>query len=192
MATKFRPDDRMVTQLDKEIADTKKALDAASAQSSTDRTTDLNTVRVEAEKSMIASETMLAGLRARRRDLTSLVSDYKARVLQNAQAGVESERLDRELKESEDNYLLYAKKREEARISDSLDQQRITDVALIESPTMPVRPVSPVVSLDLAIGFFLALLVAYVSVVLWSRFGSPWHASQNIEASSVYAAAPAN
>ncbi len=192
MATKFRPDDRMVTQLDKEIADTRATLEAASANSSTDQTTDLNQVRVEAEKSLIASETLLAGLRARQRDLTRVVQDYKGQVIQNAQAGVESERLERELKESEDNYLLYAKKREEARISESLDQQRITDVSLIESPTMPVRPVSPVVSTDLAIGFFLALLVAYVSVLLWSRFGSPLHADRHVDVSSAFATAPAN
>jgi len=192
MATKFLPDDRMVTQLDKEISDTKAALDAVSTKTMTDQTSDLNAIRVEAEKSLNASEVMLAGLMGRRRELDQQVKDHKRVLMEDAAAAVELERLTRQLKESEENYLLYSKKREEARISESLDQERITDVSLIESPTVPVQPVSPLVSLDLAIGFLLSLLVAFLSVVLKDRLGLSPSVTRHASATSSYAVAPSS
>jgi uncharacterized protein involved in exopolysaccharide biosynthesis len=47
------------------------------------------------------------------------------------------------VKINEDNYLLYQRKREEARISDALDRQRILNVAIAEPPTAPVLPSHP-------------------------------------------------
>jgi capsular polysaccharide biosynthesis protein len=39
-----------------------------------------------------------------------------------------------------DNYLLYVHKREEARISDALDQRGILNVALAQQPVVPALP----------------------------------------------------
>ena len=55
-------------------------------------------------------------------------------------------------KEAEDNYLLYAKKTEEARIAESLDQQKIANVAIAETPIEPHLPSKPNVMLNLALG----------------------------------------
>ena len=46
----------------------------------------------------------------------------------------------RNVKTSEDNYLLYMRKREEARISDALDSKRIVNVAIAEAATVPAFP----------------------------------------------------
>jgi len=48
--------------------------------------------------------------------------------------------LQRDKKEAEDNYQLYAKKREEARIADELDRQKITNVSIAEAATVPQLP----------------------------------------------------
>jgi uncharacterized protein involved in exopolysaccharide biosynthesis len=46
----------------------------------------------------------------------------------------------RSVKTAEETYLLYAKKGEEARISDALDQRGILNVAIAEAPVVPVLP----------------------------------------------------
>ena len=152
MGVKFRPDDRLVVELDNEIKSTKAALDRATKDTSIEQVTDLNQVRVEAEKSLSESRVGLAGAKARRARLEGLVADYNKRMFSLAGAASENDRLLRQVKEDEDNYLLYSKKREEARISESLDQQRITNVSLVEAPTLPVDPASPQIPLDLAVG----------------------------------------
>ena len=44
------------------------------------------------------------------------------------------------MKTAEDNYLLYLRKREEARISDALDGKKIVNVTIAEAATVPVLP----------------------------------------------------
>jgi uncharacterized protein involved in exopolysaccharide biosynthesis len=54
---------------------------------------------------------------------------------------VDQQDLMRAAKAEEDNYLLYLRKREEARIGDALDERRILNVAIVEPPVAPALPV---------------------------------------------------
>ena len=44
------------------------------------------------------------------------------------------------MKTAEETYLLYAKKSEQARMSDALDERSIVNVAIVESSSVPVLP----------------------------------------------------
>ena len=106
------------------------------------------------------------GLKERQAILKNNVDAYKSLLGEVASASTQNDELMRAVKENEDKYLLYSKEREEARIADSLDLQRITDVSVIESPTFEVQPVSPVVKLDLMIGVALSVMLAYLAVTI--------------------------
>jgi uncharacterized protein involved in exopolysaccharide biosynthesis len=58
-------------------------------------------------------------------------------------------------KMAQENYLLYMKKREEARMNDALDARGIVNVVLAEQPVAPALPVSSPWSV-LAMGFMAA------------------------------------
>jgi len=62
----------------------------------------------------------------------------------------------RAAKGDEENYLLYLRKREEARIGDALDEHRILNVAIVERPVVPALPTHPVV-LNFLLAFGLAM-----------------------------------
>jgi|HubBroStandDraft_5_1064220.scaffolds.fasta_scaffold05772_3 succinoglycan biosynthesis transport protein ExoP len=188
LITKFRSDDRLVTEIDKEIADTRAALNSVTAHSNVEQVSGLNQVRQDTEKDLTVSKVTLAGTEARQARLTALVKGYKDQMYQLAGAETENDQLARAVKENEENYLLYSKKREEARIAESLDQKRITDVSLIEAPTLQGDPVSPVVPLDLAIGFLLAAMVAYLCVRVRDNFSSPWPVEHRVDSTRSFAA----
>ena len=59
-------------------------------------------------------------------------------------------------KAAQDNYLLYVKKREEARMGDALDEGGIVNVAIAEQPVVPALPVWPA-GVVLLVGFAAAL-----------------------------------
>ena len=61
-------------------------------------------------------------------------------VVHNASWTQSKDDLVRNVRSAEDNYLLYVRKREEARISDALDTEHIVNVALAEAPTVPALP----------------------------------------------------
>ena len=63
------------------------------------------------------------------------------------QKGLVQQDLTRAAKTQEENYLLYVHKREEARISDALDQRGIVNVAIAEQPFVPVLPTKSLLSI---------------------------------------------
>jgi uncharacterized protein involved in exopolysaccharide biosynthesis len=166
LETKFRSDDRLVVEIRKEIAETSAALERALAQDSTEKETDINPVRQNAEKELVTAEAVLSGLEARRGRLGAIVNEYRQRMFSLADATVKHDALTRQVKENEDNYLLYEKKREEARIAESLDQQRITNVAIVQAPTTPVQPASPRIKLDLLLAAMCSVFMAVMVVTL--------------------------
>jgi uncharacterized protein involved in exopolysaccharide biosynthesis len=169
LVTKFRPDDRLVTEIDAQITNTQAALQHALTQTSTEKWTDVNPVRQDAEKNLFASKVTLAGLEARRTALNGIMAKYQHDVADAAGARIEHEELLRQVKTNEDNYLLYRRRSEEARIAESLDRERITNVAVVQSPVAPVHPYSPKVLLDLLLAAVLSTLIAGWSVISIER-----------------------
>ena len=171
MLMKFLPGDRLVKEVDQEIDETSAMLKTAQQHPTVETTTDQNQLRRDVEKDLVTSEVALNGLIARKARLTSILGDYRSRLSDVAAASTQNDALTRSVKEDEQDYLLYSKEREEARIAASLDRQRISDVALVEAPTYEVQPVSPVVSTDMEIGFLLSLMIAYIAVTLKDLYG---------------------
>ena len=66
----------------------------------------------------------------------------------------------RKQKAAEENYMLYLRKQEEARISQELDQKRIFNVSVAEEPTVPAMPASPNWPLNVLLGALFAGLAA--------------------------------
>ena len=187
LLTKFLPDDRLVKETDAEIAQTQSVLATATSAPVVETTTDINQIRSDVEKNLAESEVAFTGLKARKATLAALVAGYQKRLADVASASTQEAELTRAVTENEQNYLLYSKEREESRIADSLDRQRITDVAVVESPTYEPNPVSPVIPLDLAIGFLLSLMVAYLSVRAWDTFDRPVEEAPAVEAMPISA-----
>ena len=74
--------------------------------------------------------------------LRSQVVSYRRTLEKLNDHGFEVENLRREVQVAEENYLLYRKKYEEARISAAMDQQRLINVTVAQPAQMPLRPVS--------------------------------------------------
>jgi len=161
LASKFRSDDRLIVQLDAQIADTQAMLDQANNHTHTEETTDVNQVRQATEKDFMGDWIALAGMRARRDKVKQNLVRYQTQLAHMASATVQHDALIRKVKESEDNYLLYAKKREQARIEGVLDQGRVANVAIAQQPTFAVDPVSP----NLVIAIPLAWMMSFCAGV---------------------------
>jgi uncharacterized protein involved in exopolysaccharide biosynthesis len=84
--------------------------------------------------------------------------------------------LAREVKLNEDNYQLYIKNMEEARISDAMDNQKIANISVIEAAQPPIRPIRPKkmlnILLSIILGSLAALGAAFSSEYLHHTFNS--------------------
>ena len=79
-------------------------------------------------------------LKAKASAIAHVVHRYQDVALQLDSDAAAQDDLIRNVKTAEENYLLYLRKREEARISDALDRDRIVNVSIAEAATVPALP----------------------------------------------------
>jgi len=191
LVSKYRPEERIVTQLDQQINDTKKALQAAESSIATEEVSDVNPLRQGLETELAHAEAARAGLTGRIQAMRAQDASYRQQLGRLETLAPQEQEYQRAEKVAESNYLLYAKKREEARISQRMDEQKIANVVLAERPRYPVLPKSRATLL--AVVYVLALLVSALVVALFSRMkrtiDTPW-ALEEISAAPVLGTVP--
>jgi protein tyrosine kinase modulator len=138
---KFTPDYRPVQEVEKQVAETRAAIQQAEKsqwrQETTDRDPNFELVREELTK----AQADLAGYKARASALEQAMNSFKSRALWLEGQDVHQQDLLRNLQTASNNYLLYMGKQEEARIADALDSRRILNVAVAEAALAPTLPV---------------------------------------------------
>jgi uncharacterized protein involved in exopolysaccharide biosynthesis len=140
LLTKYQVTYPLVVEVDKEIADTKKALADEQSSPVVEETTDQNTTYNWVMSELAKAKADLAGFQARERSLVTTVAMYKDQARKLDEQGILQGDLTRTSKADEANYLLYEKKKEEARISDALDRTRILNVSIAQNPGLPSLP----------------------------------------------------
>jgi uncharacterized protein involved in exopolysaccharide biosynthesis len=157
---KFKPEYRPVQELQKQIDQTLDAINKAEKSPVRDETTDRNPSYEWLQSELTKSNAELASLHARADETLTVISQYRAQLGMIDVNGAMQDNLVREVKEAEGNDLLYKQKREEARIGDALDRQRIVNVAIAEAATVPALPAHPHMALTLLLGTLLACFVS--------------------------------
>lgn len=160
MATKYRPDHRLVQDLDKEIEKARQMvaqLEKSPAESMTSTT--LNPVHQRLRENLNAEQGNLDSLREKEKMLQASTSKASEKINDLGQRGYEQRRLDRERDLADHAYQLYAKKGEESRISKALDKQGIVNIQVAEPARAPFQAASPNIPLNLILGFVGGLIV---------------------------------
>jgi uncharacterized protein involved in exopolysaccharide biosynthesis len=157
---KFEPDYRPVQEVQQQIDQTLDAITKADKSPVREETTDRNPSYDWLRSELTKSSADLASLHARATETLSVIRQYRAQLGVIDVNGATQQDLLREVKEAEGNYLLYEQKREEARIGDALDRQRIVNVAIAEAATVPALPAHPHWALTLLLGTLLAGLAS--------------------------------
>jgi uncharacterized protein involved in exopolysaccharide biosynthesis len=157
---KFKPDYRPVQEVQKQIDETAETIAQAENSPQREETTDRNPSYEWLQAELTKSSAELASLQARAAETQSVVRQYRRQLGVIDVNGAQQENLLREVKEAEGNDLLYKQKREEARIGDALDRQRIVNVAIAEAATVPALPARPHAALTLLFGTLLACLLS--------------------------------
>jgi uncharacterized protein involved in exopolysaccharide biosynthesis len=143
LLTKFEPSHPLVREVEEQIQQAQGAIDAAKATPLRDETTDKDTHFEWAKAELQKVRVNMNGLRARQATTGAQVVQYRGLARQLGEDAVTQDDLTSTEAAAEENYLLYVKKREEARMGDALDEGGIVNVAIAEAPAAPALPVWP-------------------------------------------------
>lgn len=176
LLTKYDPSYRLVQEIEKQIADTRAEIDAEENRPAKEETTDVDPTYAMLRNDLAKAQEDLSGFKSRTAATRLVAADYRKTAERLEEQALQQDDLEQAEKTQEENYLLYQKKREEARISDALDQRGILNVALAEHPIVPAIPVqSPVkaAGITLLLGFFASFGAAFVADYASPSFRTP-------------------
>ena len=137
---KYQPDYRPVQEVDEQIATARAAISAADHSPMTDTTTDVDPTYEWVRSELTKARADVVSLQARAGAIEHGIATWEEKGREFNTASYLQQDLQRDAKALEDNYQLYLKKREEARITDALDESRILNVTLAQAPSTPVLP----------------------------------------------------
>jgi len=141
LLTKFEPNHRLVREMDQQISQTQAAIAAEALAPVRDEVTDKNERYEWASLELQKAQVQMKGLEAREAATRTQEVGYGLIAKQLGQDAITQDDLLSNEKAALENYLLYAKKQEEARMNDALDERGIVNVAIAEQPVAPALPV---------------------------------------------------
>lgn len=194
LLTKFEPTYRPVQEVEEQIAQTKAAITAAEKAPLRDETTDRDPTYEALRSELAKSKTELAATQARAGATSSLIRTYRSESEQLDRKELLQQDMLRAAKTDEENYMLYLRKAEEARISDALDRQRFSNVVVAEPATVPFTSQGRWL-LVVVLGGFLASLVSVILAFIADRWDPSFRTPEEVESflgSPVVAAFPKN
>lgn len=166
LLTKFAPTYRLVQEVDKQIAEARAAIASAEKKLPQNVTTDQDPTYQMLRSQLAKAQEDLIGLNALAAADRNAANRYLKAARNLELQGIEQSDLTRNATTQQNNYLLYLKKREEARISNALDQRGILNVAVAEQPLVPALPArSPIriAGLTFLLGFFVSLGTGFIA-----------------------------
>ena len=176
LLTKYEPSYRLVQEVDQQIAEAKGSIAAETQNPLREETTNKDPnyewARTELEKAKVD----LSGLQSRASMAGVQLENSRSLARQLAEDTITQDNLIRTMKTAEENYLLYVRKREEARIGDALDERGILNVLIAEQPHVPALPARSMATYAI-LGLFLAVTcstgIAFASDFMDPAFRTP-------------------
>lgn len=184
-ALRYQPGDRLLRGLDTQIAQTEQSLALANKGTADEVSTAANPDMDVARTEYIRAAAENAGAQAQTAALDRQMRKDRARLTLFAAEAAEYKQLVQRVAEMDELATGYHKRTEEARLEYLLDEQQMSNLALLEEPYVPVLPSSPKRGLLLMLSAFwsglLALVAAAVAEGLTRRVASPLELEQKTE-----------
>jgi len=164
LLSRYRETSEPVVEIRRQIAEAE-ALLKTEQKNVTQVTRGLSTAHQQVRSSLGSEEASLSALEAK---VTVLQADLnrareELKDLNNHEVNISQ--LERQMDVAETNYKKYSESREQARIDQALEMDRISNISVVQAPTFIATPVGPNRPLNIAIGILLGLFGAIGAAV---------------------------
>ncbi|MBF6569743.1 MAG: hypothetical protein IVW54_12805 [Candidatus Binataceae bacterium] len=172
LLSRYQPSSMKIREIDARLAAAERILQHEDHLEVQERATELNPVWVTLDTNLAAARAAAESLQAGQTDLGDQISKTQEQLATMVGSGVTLTRLQREVQTDNDTYLTYVRKSEEARIAQGLNASRILNVSVSQPPIVPMRPILPIVWVNLLAGALLAVGLG-VAAAHWEEQRDP-------------------
>lgn len=156
LTSKFTENSLPVQEIRRQISEAR-ALLLKEERTRTETKQGLNTTYQQLQMSLVNEEANMSSLEAKARALQNQVSRAESELKNLNESEILISQLQREMNIQEELYRKNADSLEQARIDQSLEMGKISNISVVEPATYPVRPIGSNRMLKLLTGFLLAL-----------------------------------
>lgn len=167
IASRYQPDSETMKKIAEEIASLESSLAPEPSTILDTVTSESNPTKRELRTNIEVQRVQMAGLESRNQSLRAPAAQLLER-LQAIDEGIDAlEMAERQYRLAEQEYLTYAKRLDEARMSEELDSRRVANVTIAGPPETPIKPVYPrrLFLMQIAIVVSLALGIALAAFI---------------------------
>jgi uncharacterized protein involved in exopolysaccharide biosynthesis len=186
LLTNYKAGDRLVQELDRQIAFTRAQLMNAGSVKSHEVTTDIDPVWQQLRAALAEGRISRRATAAHRRAVTAQLTRLTKSLGRLQELDVQFNNLEEQVKVRKQNYELYAEKRDQSQIADEMDQQGLMNVVVAQQPTRSYRPARPKRLINVLLGavtaLFIGLCAVYVAEAARNTIATP----RELEAASPY------
>lgn len=144
---------------------------AQQADERTETTDNINTIYRDLSLELKREQSLVAGLKARQTQLAQQKDSVLAALRTINDQDLKIDRLSRQADLARDKFMQYSRNVEEARMDKALENERISNVSILQPAVLAEKPISPSKPLVMAATLMLAIAGTIVLVVGSERFG---------------------
>ena len=159
LLTRYAPTDRLVVEVDRQMVDTNASLLEAQSQKGQEDTTDVNPAWQQVKSMVVEGTINREALKARGQSLRQSLGDLQRQLSRLQSLDVRYNALQEQADQARSNFEVFSEKRDQAQIEDAMDERKLINIAVAQSPTSSFLPVSPKPLLNAALGLLTALFL---------------------------------
>ena len=156
LLSRYLPTSQRIREIDAKVAEAQVILNRENHLEVQERSTDLNPVWVTVDSNLTTAKTNSVALAAQRSSLASAIQSAQQQMDYLVNNGVALDRLEHQVQMDQEAYSSYVRKSEEARAAQALNVNKILNITVAQAPQLPMRPIFPIIWLNLLVGFMLA------------------------------------
>ncbi len=131
-----------------------------------------NYTHLELQKELILAEVDFKAQQAKNNSTRQQLAQLNKQLQDFAEKEKTLKKLELEVEAAEENYTNFVSKLEASRILDEMDRLKMINVAVIEKPMVPIKPIKPRKKLNLLIGIILGITSSFTYALVADYFFS--------------------
>jgi len=160
LLNRYQPSDRLVQEVDRQITDTSAALERIQKSKEQDDTSDINPAWQQVRNGQVQAIVEKRANQGRIATLNENLAKLHEQLAHIQPLSLQFNQLQEQVDQARNNYEVFSEKRDESNIEDAMDERKLVNIAVAESPTLNFQQVAPRPLLYMTLGVLTAMFLA--------------------------------
>jgi len=186
LMNRYQPTDRLVVEIDHQIQNTTAALKRMTQGRQTEDTSDVSPAWQQVRTGQVQAIVEKRAIRSRVESLTSDIAKLRKQLAEVQPLFLKYNELQEKVDQARNNFEVFSQKRDQSNIEDAMDEHKLVNIAIAESPTLNFTQMAPRPLLYSVLGILSALFLAASVVYFAESFRSTIATSRELSLASRY------